>query len=226
MFDSIIVAEPVIAKYFPAKKTYLVRNFAMVDSFRQHRQTPYMERKLRLSHVGSLTKVRGLFEMLEAWKITSVNIPIEFFLGGKFSPPDLEGKVLSNYQVVFSGWVSYPDLVDLLFDSRVGIIIPHPIERYKTNYPVKLFEFMAAGLPVIASREGESAAFVKESGCGILVDPLNVEEISEAIRWLFTHPEEAEAMGKRGQELVFNRYNWEIESGVLLELYSRLFTVR
>ena len=176
-----------------------------------------------MTHVGSLTKVRGLFEMLEGWKIARSKIICEFFLGGRFSPRDLETKVLSAYEIDFSGWVSYPALVDLLFDSRVGIIIPHPIERYKTNYPVKLFEFMAAGLPVIASREGESAAFVRESSCGILVDPLNVEEISEAIVWLFTNAEEAEAMGKRGQELVFTKYNWEIESGVLLELYSRLF---
>jgi glycosyltransferase involved in cell wall biosynthesis len=222
LFDGIIVAEPVIAKYFPEKKTYLIRNFPLVDSFRLHKATPYQERKKRLIHIGTLSKVRGLFEMLESAKIAHDKTPFDFFLGGKFSPADLGKKILSLYRVSFLGRVSYTDLVDLLFDSRVGIIIPHPIERYKTNYPVKLFEFMAAGLPVIASQEGESAAFVREAQCGILVDPLNIKQISEAIVWLFAHPEEAEAMGRRGQQLIFNEYNWKKESLVMLDLYARL----
>jgi len=160
--------------------------------------------------------------MLEAAKKARKRTDFEFLLGGKFSPAGLEGQVTSGYDVNFSGWMSYGQLLEALFDARVGIMIAHPIERYKTNYPVKLFEFMAAGLPVIASREGESAAFVEEAQCGILVDPLNVKEIEEAIVWLLDHPDEAEAMGNRGQEMIFTRYNWEIESKALLEIYSRL----
>jgi len=81
---------------------------------------------------------------------------------------------------------------------------------------------MAAGLPVIASREGEAAAFVSESQAGILVDPLNTAQIAEAITWLFTHPDEAEAMGRRGQEMIFDRYHWESEAETLLKVYDRL----
>jgi glycosyltransferase involved in cell wall biosynthesis len=81
---------------------------------------------------------------------------------------------------------------------------------------------MAAALPVIASREGESAAFVNEAKCGILVDPSNTQEIADAIAWLLTHPAEAEAMGKRGQQLVFGKYNWENEKEVLLNLYEQV----
>ena len=220
MFDKIIVAEPVIARYFPPHKTHLVRNFPIADSFRLHQPTAYPLRKKRLIHVGSLSRVRGLFEMLQAASIAAKETDFEFYMGGKFAPPQLEQEVVSSYPVNFAGWVSYAGLVDLLFDSRVGIIIPHPIERYKTNYPVKLFEFMAAGLPVIASKEGESASFVIEAQCGILVDPLDITEISEAILWLFNHPVEAEEMGKRGQQLIFNKYNWERESNVLLNVYS------
>lgn len=222
MFDRIIVAEPVIAKYFPERKTFLIRNFPIRESFRIPHQTPYPDRKNRLIHLGTLTRVRGLFEMLEGAKIAEKETDFEFYLGGKLSPPDLEQRITSSYTVNFAGWVSYTGLVDLLFESRIGIIIPHPIERYKTNYPVKLFEFMAAGLPVIASQEGESAAFVKEAQCGILVDPLNVKQIADAITWLFKNPEEAEAMGRRGQQLIFTRYNWEKESEVLLAVYAGL----
>jgi glycosyltransferase involved in cell wall biosynthesis len=104
----------------------------------------------------------------------------------------------------------------------VGIIVPQPNERYKTNYPVKLFEYWSAALPVIASGEGESAAFVRESNSGILVDPLNEKEIADAITWLMDHPQEAEAMGRRGQEMIFEKYNWENEQKQLIAVFDRI----
>jgi len=216
MFDAIIVAEPVIARYFPEKKTHLVRNFPSAISFREHPGMPYAFRKRWMTYVGALTEPRGLYEMLEGAKAAEAATEFEFVLGGKFSPPHLEADVLKRYKVNFLGWVSYVALVDLLFESKVGIIIPHPNPRYVTNYPVKLFEFMAAGLPVIASKEGEAAKFVQECNGGILVSPLDTGEIRDAIVWLFTHPEEAEAMGKRGQRLILEKYNWEKEEETLL----------
>jgi glycosyltransferase involved in cell wall biosynthesis len=222
MFDAIIVAEPVIAKYFPPGKTYLLRNFPTTKQFSDYPLPEYTKRKNAMVYVGTLSKVRGLFEMLEASKRASKQTKFEFVLGGDFAPASLQQEVLANFQVTFLKWVSYNDLVKLLFESKIGIIIPNPIERYKTNYPVKLFEFMAAGIPVIASSAGESAAFVIEAQCGILVDPLNIREIADAIEWLFKNPDESAAMGKRGRDLIFNKYNWEMESKVLLDVYSRL----
>ncbi|MEO5603884.1 MAG: glycosyltransferase [Cyclobacteriaceae bacterium] len=221
-FDAIIVAEPVMAKYFPTKKTFLLRNFPIKKSFVPSVNIPYGEREKTLIHVGVLSKVRGLFEMLEGFTIATKEVDVYFLLGGQFAPPSLAPEVIPNYPVNFVGWVSYPKLIELLFQSRAGIIIPHPIERYKTNYPVKMFEFMAAGLPVIASREGESASFINEAQCGILVNPLDHNEISNAIKWIFTNTKKAKEMGERGQALIFNRYNWEHESRVLLELYANL----
>jgi glycosyltransferase involved in cell wall biosynthesis len=222
MFDAIMVAEPVIAKYFPKDKTHLVRNFPLMEGFRSHPSIPFSKRESKMVYVGTLSKVRGLFQMLEGAQRAALNVNLEFVLGGQFAPLELEEEVMKNYSVNFLRWLPYEKLVPLLFESRIGIIIPNPIERYKTNYPVKMFEFMAAALPVIASKEGESASFIREANCGILVDPLNVEEISDAIIWLTTHVEEAEAMGKRGQELIFNKYNWETESKVLLSVLSGL----
>lgn len=224
MFDRIIVAEPVIARYFPSKKTFLICNFPIARSFRSFTPELYKKRKKRLLYIGTLSEVRGLFEMLNAAQAASRKVDFEFVLGGKFVPPELYKKVILQYEITFLSWVGYNEMINLLFDSCIGIIIPHPIDRYRTNYPVKLFEFMAAGLPVIASKEGESAKFVEEAQCGILVNPLDVNEIQQAIVWLFTHPNEAELMGKRGQELIFSKYNWESESSVLLDLYSSLVT--
>ena len=222
-FDAIIIAEPVIGQYFPKHKTVLIRNFPKVESFKKFAQVPLLERQKKLVYIGLLSKVRGLQQMVDAAKEAQRTTVFEFVLGGQFAPPSLQTDIVGNYPVNFVGWVNSDALVASLFSSRVGIIIPNPIERYKTNYPVKLFEYMAAGLPVIASDQGEASAFVRESGCGILVDPLDVEQIAGAIIELMNNDREAAAMGASGQRLVFEKYNWEREGEVLLALYSRLF---
>jgi glycosyltransferase involved in cell wall biosynthesis len=223
MFDAIIVAEPVIAPYFPKRKTFLVRNFSSIEPFKnQPHVLPYSSRANAIAYVGLLSEPRGLFEMLEGAALAKNRIDFKFLLGGNFSPPLLQEKVLAKYDVEYLGWVQFEHLAKTLHQCKIGIIIPQPNPRYKTNYPVKLFEYMAAALPVIASKEGESAAFVEEAQCGILVDPKSTIEIADAIVWLLQHPTEAEAMGLRGQKLIFEKYNWENESKTLLKVFQQL----
>lgn len=219
-FQSIVVAEPVIARYFLASKVVLIRNFPRKDSFTQ--EVPYSNREQSLIYVGLLSKPRGVVEMLEGHRQASEKVSVNFVLGGKFAPASLENELLSRYKVDYRSWLPYEEMIRLLHTSSIGIIVPHPIERYKTNYPVKLFEYMAAGLPVIASAEGESATFVREADAGMLVDPLRPEQIADAIVQLISDPARAEAMGKRGRELILEKYNWESEAAKLVGLHQQL----
>ncbi len=219
-FDAIIVAEPVIARYFPSRKVTLIRNFPIAADFSAGK--PYPDRSPNLVYVGLLSRPRGVEEMLEAHHRARNKVTVEFVLGGKFAPASLEEELLSKYQVRYRSWMPYPEMVSTLGEARVGIIVPHPIKRYLTNYPVKLFEYMAAGIPVIAARDAESSTFVDEGKAGILVDPLNVDEIADAIVELIANPAKAEAMGMRGRKLIQDVYNWETESVKLIQLYESL----
>ncbi len=219
-FNAIIVAEPVIARHYPSSRVTLIRNFPRADSFAA--ETPHPQRPGVLVYIGLLSKPRGVVEMLEGYRLASEKVQLRFVLGGKFAPASLESELLSKFAVDYRAWLPYDEMIKALYDASIGIIVPHPIERYKTNYPVKLFEYMAAGLPVIASREGESAAFVREGDCGILVDPLSHHEIAEAIVKLVTDPFVARAMGDRGRKLILGKYNWESESTKLIALHERL----
>ncbi len=222
-FDAIIVAEPVIAKYFPPSKTTLVRNFPIAAQF----PTPpdnYESRSRKIIYAGLVSNARGATEMAEAAKIARTTHDFTMIFIGDFSPLSLREEITTKYPVDDIPWIEASELVKLMIDSRAGMIVPHPIDRYKMNYPVKTFEYMIAGMPVIASKHGESARFVMEANAGITVDPLSPNEIADAIRWILDHPEEASAMGKRGRDLILSKYTWEEESKKLVGLYTRLFS--
>lgn len=221
-FDAIIVAEPVIAKYFPVSKTTLIRNFPIASQFPAPAH-PYASRSKKVIYAGLLSRPRGTVEMAAAAKIASTTHEFTTIFAGDFSPASLRDEIAGKYPVEYIAWLNFTQLVKLMMDSRAGLIVPHPIERYNTNYPIKTFEYMISAMPVIASKHGESARFVKEAGAGIVVDPLNPAEIADAIRWILDHPEEASEMGRRGRELILAKYNWEQESRALIDLYTRLF---
>ena len=98
----------------------------------------------------------------------------------------------------------------------------YPIINYLDALPVKMFEYMAAGIPVIASNFPLWKVIVDGAQCGLCVDPLDPKAIGEAIQYLVDHPDEAEKMGKNGRLAVEEKYNWLIEEQKLLQIYENL----
>jgi glycosyltransferase involved in cell wall biosynthesis len=147
-------------------------------------------------------------------------------LAGAFRPQTLQAEVetLAGWnRVDFLGWADRKQVAELLGNVRAGLVVLHPTKRYPDAYPVKMFEHMATGLPVIASDFPLWREIVDGAGCGLLVDPLDPEAIAETMQWVLDHPAEAEAMGRRGRQAVAEKYNWEREAKKLIRLYQRLF---
>ena len=91
--------------------------------------------------------------------------------------------------------------------------------------PNKLFEYMACGLPVVASNFPLYRQVIEDAGCGKLVDPTNPMEIASAIEELLESPEDWETMSRNGYSSFRNKYNWHYEGEKLLDLYDRLADV-
>ena len=102
-----------------------------------------------------------------------------------------------------------------------------PIQASTLNHrlttPNKLFEAMAAGVPVVASDLPGMASIVTETGCGVLCDPADPGSIAAAIRSILdASPDERGAYGMRGRRAAAETYNWEAQAAVLFEEYGRL----
>lgn len=223
VWDGIVVATPAIARLFPGKKTVTVQNFPILDELIVADPIPYAERPAQVSYVGNLTGIRGAREMVLAMGLLPPESTARLDLAGLFDPPALEDevRVLPGWErVTTRGWLNRTEVAALLGQTRVGLVLLHPADNYLEAQPNKLFEYMSTGVPVVASDFPHWQEMVRADRCGIFVDPLDPQAIADAIQWLLDHPAEAEAMGKRGQVAVHERFNWAIESQPLLDLYA------
>ena len=145
-------------------------------------------------------------------------------VAGSTQPSSLHAQMqtLGPRNLRMEGSLDRRGVADLLGAVRLGLVVLHPTPSYVNAVPVKLFEYMSAAIPVVASDFPLWREIVDGAGCGLLVDPTSPHAIAEAINWLLEHPQEAEAMGRRGREAVEQRYNWENESKTLLALYEEL----
>ena len=129
-------------------------------------------------------------------------------------------------RVDYRGEVKSEKVREILQHSKIGIALYDYSAELGYNIGTlgntKLFEYMQAGLPIVCTDFILWKQVVKNGGCGICVNPRNINEISRAIIYLLEHQDQAREMGKKGQELVQERYNWKTQEKVLYELYRNL----
>jgi len=221
-FDAIITATPYIRDKFLEinKNSVDINNFPILDELAS--TISWNEKKDEICYVGSIAKIRGIKELVKSMEGIK---EIRLNLAGKFSEQDIENEV-KRYEgwnkVNELGFLDREGIVEVLHKSKVGIVTLHPIINYFDALPVKMFEYMAAGLPVVSSNIELWKEIVEGNSCGICVDPLNPQEIADAINYLVSHPQKADEMGQNGKKAILEKYNWAIEEEKLYKVYKGL----
>ena len=218
----VIAATPSIAERFAYHKNCVViQNFPVKAEF-DFPDKDDLDRQANLcGFVGSLSEVRGVVHMVKA--LTAAGPDIRLDLGGSWSPPELHQQCMDLpgwSQVNELGFMTRDQIRSMFTRVSVGLVLLHPVQSYLTAYPVKMFEYMAAGLPVIASDFPLWREIVDGSGCGLLADPLDPQAIGQAMRRIVDDPKEAAAMGERGRMAIETKFSWEVELKKLLPFYA------
>ncbi len=190
---------------------------------------PFQSDELHLLYAGRISTDRGMLIYQDiVRRLRESGIPARLTLAGAFLPEtelELFSRASQDIQewITILGWVPYPEMPETLRKADVGLVILLPEPRYVAAIPVKLFEYMAAGLPVVASDFPSIREIVAGHQCGVLVDPITgVQSAVQAITgWWQDRPSGVDA-GERGRQAVMTRYNWEQLMEQLSDLYQAL----
>jgi glycosyltransferase involved in cell wall biosynthesis len=199
----------------------VVTNYPRLDEIVPARA--WNERERAAAYVGSITRVRGARELVDAM----ASVDAELHLAGSMSPPTLRAELERSPgwgHVRYLGNASRRQVVDLLARVKVGVIPLHPTRNYVDAYPVKLFEYMAAGIPIVATDVPRWRELLEKHGCGECVPAGSPQELAAAIAGLLDDDERARAMGERGRRAALEHYSWQTQASALLRFYAELLS--
>jgi len=212
----------------PERKIRIVSNTPSVSRFelQGEKETKEGDIGLHVVYVGLLNPSRGLDTAIRAAAIYGEENPA-FLLSiagsGKAEHDfrNLAGELGIREQVKFLGWIDNEDVPVLLSRADVGIVPHHKCRHWDTTIPNKLFDYMAAGLPLIVSDASPMKRIVEETGCGISYHANDVEGLVDAFRRL-ADSKFRSALGERGRSAVVDEYNWRRDEDVLLSSIENL----
>jgi glycosyltransferase involved in cell wall biosynthesis len=124
--------------------------------------------------------------------------------------------------VLFLPPVAKEDMSGVMAAADACIAILKPVEMYKTTYPNKVFDYMAAGRPVLCAIDGVIREVIETAHAGIFVPPGNAQALAEAVMHLYKHSSEGSQMGSNGRAYVVQHFNRAILSDRMEHLLASL----
>lgn len=227
--DRVITVNESLKAYFqPKAKTTVLMNVPALSLYREGAKPFHPSSILVLGYTGHIHRGRGYETLIPLCKtLIEKGIQVEFLLvgGGSFEEEvrHLIREAHLEPYFTLTGEVNHDEMPSFLKRIDIGLILFTPIcYNNLIATPNKLFEYMASGIPFVASDMPEMRKIVGGTRSGVLVDPQNMEEIVESILYLVNNPEKAEEMGKNGRKAFETKYNWDVQNQELLTLYEEL----
>lgn len=185
--------------------------------------------RLPVVYQGTMSRERGLFHMLEAVALAKEKEPRIFLKLIGMAAGDLKREAERRIQelgigdnVEMSGWLRHEEIAFAMHASLIGLVPLLPNPKYDRALPIKLLEYMACGLPVVAARLPLVERYVRECDGGAVYDSTRPEELARCILELLADSDRCRRMGENGLRAVCERWNWGRMEAVLFDIYGSL----
>jgi glycosyltransferase involved in cell wall biosynthesis len=205
-----------LSKSISSAKVSLIPNGADPDMFdpcadgNRTRDELDLRGKFVVTYAGALGPANDIYTLLRAVARLSSEANICFLLVGDGK----ERRSLEDYarsldlaNVTFTGAQPKVDMPDILAASNACIAILEDIPMFRTTYPNKVFDYMAAGRPTILVIDGVIRQVIEDAGGGIFVPPGDDAALAEAVRLLYQDRSKAVAMGNAARAYVVEHFN-------------------
>lgn len=235
-YDLIISNEIIVRDNFRRKlgdeKAEVIYNYT--DFYNEYEPIELTGKKYDFIYCGGITESRGVIKILEATEIVKKKFPnVKVIFVGKYSPGNLKNQLrdliiklgLEN-NVELHSFVNYKSVCKFYNLSKVGLITWLPYKALKIKLPIKIFEYMAFGLPLIGSNFGHIKKYIEQEESGLIVNPENQYNISEAMNEMLSNINLYTKFSVNGRESTLKKYKWEYEFNRLLGFYSKFLKER
>lgn len=219
-FDAVVVATPPIAKNFDrARRVVLVQNFPWLRDFPP--PSPIEEGDGRtVCYVGGLSRGRGSAAMVAA--VTSSALPLRLRVAGRRDADATADLESLGTRLVDHGQVDAREIPEIVRQSSVGLVLLEPLPNYLESQPTKIFEYMAAGRPFLASDFEYWRRLLADYDCGIFVDVDDADETTRVLDGLVSDPTRVAEMGANGRRALETHFTFESQAADLVRLAQDL----
>ena len=159
---------------------------------------------------GQFPAWQGIPSLLEAVRLPTwpEDLPLVFVGDGAMRPAIESAVAEMPGRVIYLGRLPYAEVAQVAAHAAASFVPMMAPEREKMFSPLKLYESMACGVPVVATDVVGISEVVNEAQCGILINAGDAAGIVAATTRLLEDPALASEMGQRGRQFALERYSW------------------
>jgi len=195
------------------------------DDGAEFRRSHHLENKFVVMYAGAHGMSNDLGVVLESARLLRAmpEVQIVFVGDGKEkSALQRQARKLNLENVTFLPSIPKSGMARTLAGAHACIAILKPLEEYRTTYPNKVFDYMAAARPVILSIDGVIRDVVESAKCGVFSRPGDAAALADVIRFYCANPEQAQRMGLAGREFLERNFSRAAIGDKLMRLMQSL----
>ena len=211
------------------RKITIVSNTPPLYSYWTANRQQHTGNGLRVVYVGFITEIRGLDILLRATKkfldLIQGKDAIYVDIIGKGSFKEKLSLLVRELgledNVTIHGWLEPYQMEEILNQANVGALTYRVCGHWNHTIPNKLFDYMLAGLPVLATEVIPIARIIKEQQCGLVCKDQDVEDIASKMVQL-RDPQVRQHFGENGALAIESKYNWGVDENKLITVLSKI----
>jgi len=225
---AVTVNADLVARYASwGTRAFLVPNYPVTSEWPLRRRPSRHRKHLVGIFVGGLTTRGGLCQLIEGLgrlRASHPHLRLRLVGPAEGSARELLTACAERHgvadRVEITGPVPYDEVPSILADGDFGLVIDCFYERGQNSVATKTFEYMAAGLPILADNLTAAHRLVQRYAIGVSVDPLDPDSITAGLRRLVDDDDARAQMGRRGRQAFVGKYNWETAARELRAAYE------